>query len=178
MKTLSEITAQFEGIREQGGNNEDFNCTVFKQLMQAVGWKAPQAWCMYAAQVCTELYLAQFDSVLINILRKVFNPSVTKTFSNFKKKYPELVLTAPEANCIVFWQLYIEGKAQWQGHAGIIKSVKGNNVETYEGNTNDKGSREGDGFYLKNRVLNYSTQTGLRCIGFVRVSGLIDKAKS
>jgi hypothetical protein len=37
------------------------------------------------------------------------------------------------------------------GHAGLITGVTGAELQTIEGNTNERGSREGDGVYRKSR---------------------------
>lgn len=39
-------------------------------------------------------------------------------------------------------------------HMGMIEGVEGQRVTTLEGNTNDTGGREGDGFYRKYRLKN------------------------
>lgn len=38
-------------------------------------------------------------------------------------------------------------------HIGIVESVSGKTLNTIEGNTNDAGSREGDGVYRKQRAI-------------------------
>jgi hypothetical protein len=117
------------------------------------------------------LYLSQFDSALINKYRRVFSGSVVVTFQNFKRKYPELISYEPIENSIVFWQLYVDGNPQWQGHAGVSSKILSSNIiGTYEGNTNDKGHREGECFCQKQRTINFETNNGLRCIGFVKLN--------
>ncbi len=54
-----------------------------------------------------------------------------------------------------------------QGHTGIVTGVYGNSVDTIEGNTNQRGSREGDGVYHKHRLM--GIMPGLHIIGFVRI---------
>jgi hypothetical protein len=39
------------------------------------------------------------------------------------------------------------------GHTGLIEKVSGDFAVTIEGNTNDGGSRDGDGVYRRRRVL-------------------------
>jgi hypothetical protein len=39
------------------------------------------------------------------------------------------------------------------GHTGLIEKVSGDFAVTIEGNTNDGGSRDGDGVYRRRRIL-------------------------
>jgi hypothetical protein len=47
-----------------------------------------------------------------------------------------------------------------KGHAGIVVSINGSNIETIEGNTDGSGSREGDGVYRRTRKIEMGSLMG------------------
>lgn len=49
--------------------------------------------------------------------------------------------------------LFFIDTGSYRGHAGFVISVKGEKIITIEGNTNDKGSREGNGVYIRERSI-------------------------
>jgi hypothetical protein len=51
--------------------------------------------------------------------------------------------------------VFIHISTENTGHCGFILGVDGDEYLTVEGNTNDAGSREGDGVYLKRRSKDY-----------------------
>lgn len=165
-KNLSEIALRFEGVQEIP-NNQGWKDEFLSLSMDAVGFKKGWAWCMLFAQVCVELYYSQFDSSLINKYRECFSPSVVTTFRNFKKNYLEMVSNVPTQNSVCFWQHYVQGKPTAQGHAGIVLSFDNTFISTVDGNTNEAGSREGDGVYRKKRLIKYKPDNGLRILGYI-----------
>lgn len=52
----------------------------------------------------------------------------------------------PTAGAVVCWD-----HGRGRGHAGLVLEVGGDLITTIEGNTNDGGSREGDGVYQRER---------------------------
>jgi hypothetical protein len=166
MKSLPKIAAQFVGIQEIP-NNQGWKDEFLSHLMESVGFQKGWAWCALFAQVCTELYLAQFDSSLINKYRKCFSPSAVSTYNNFKKHYPDMVSSSPEKNAIIVWQKYKDGKQTAQGHEGIFCKFNQGWVTSIDGNTNEAGSREGDGVYRKMRDITTNKQNGLVFLGFI-----------
>lgn len=59
--------------------------------------------------------------------------------------------TGTRASKPVRGALFFLDKGQGKGHVGIVESVSGDRVATIEGNTDDGGSREGDGVYKRTR---------------------------
>lgn len=167
IKSLYEIALQFEGVKEIE-NNFGFSDKKLEEMMIACGWQKGYAWCSTFAQVCTELYLTQFNTSLIDNFRKCFSVSATATFTNFKASYPDIVFFEPKVDSIVFWQNYINGQPSWQGHAGIVKDWNKTFITSIDGNTNIHGSRDGDGVFTKTRLLDTVSKSGLKIIGYVQ----------
>jgi hypothetical protein len=89
-----------------------------------------------------------------------------RTFRHFK----DLGWTSkePVLGAIAIWQKWKDGKATSSGHAAIVERWTDTHVITIDGNTNDKGGREGyivaDG---KKRSLNFDARKGLVLLGFI-----------
>jgi hypothetical protein len=49
--------------------------------------------------------------------------------------------------------IFIVDHGAGKGHTGIVTRVEGGEIRTIEGNTNERGSREGDGVYEKTRPI-------------------------
>ena len=93
----------------------------------------------------------EFAPEMLPILKKEFSAGTVRTFRHFKSiKWTSKV---PEEGDIVIWQTYKKGKAQTTGHAAIVMEVNGKSIKTIEGNTNDKGGREGYIVASKNRII-------------------------
>lgn len=177
MKTLFNIASQFIGIKEIG-NNEGFNNPNFAELMHSAGFIKGNPWCMSFVKVCVELYIAQFNSVYINRLRSknIFNAGSQDTFEKIKKYYPTAIAEKPTWNTVAIWQKYINGKPTKYGHGAIVHFLNDSfhQLYTIDGNTNIKGSREGDSILEKTRIINKLVQDGLRFRGFISIDLLID----
>jgi len=176
MKTLFNIASKFIGIKEVG-NNEDFNDPEFAELMYSAGFKKGDPWCMTFVKVCVELYLAQINSGYIKNLRSlnIFNAGSQGTFEKIKKYYPLAIVDKPTGNSIIIWRKYVNGKPTKYGHGAIINFLNDNlnQVHTIDGNTNTKGSREGDSILEKNRHVDKFTHYGLRFRGYISIDKLI-----
>jgi hypothetical protein len=163
----SEFVKQFVGQKELPGNKFSSE-TVIGKILHAAGQQDGQAYCAYTAEaMCKECYPEKFE-----VLDKLFDASAVKTFKNFQNAaYP--VGHMPQVDCLVVWQKYVNGVADWRGHCGIVTSVNGQRFESFEGNTGSGDPREGDGFYIKahNAELGYSVNNGLRLLGFVQIAG-------
>ena len=168
MKTLSEIAKHFDGIQEIPGN-QGFKNRFLAYVMDIVGFKKGYARCMLFANVCSVLYFTQFNSSLINKYKNCFTPGAVSSSNNFKKYYPEMISDTPSQNSIAIWQRYTKGKATWRGHAGIVIWLNGPILLSVEGNTNNAGSSEGDGVYIKERNIYAKPDNGLRFKGFINL---------
>ena len=76
----------------------------------------------------------------------------------------------PKEGAAVVWATFKGGKRQTTGHIGVVTSVDGTVYKTVEGNTTDKGGRDGVIVAERTRVLSkesWQTSNGLRLMGFV-----------
>lgn len=178
---IIEVANNFIGLTEKIGNtgfNEDLKIQEYlksqfpkwdmslEELFKTVGWEAPQPWCVYTSEVIWKLAYTHFDSSVVEVLDRVFSGGAVKTYNNFLESDFEVV-DLPQPGALVIFQNYKNGKAQWSGHAGIVTEVKEDGFQSIEGNTNDKGGREGYIISKKNRKVNYTVQNGLRLKGFI-----------
>jgi hypothetical protein len=155
------------GQKELPGNKFSSE-TVLGKLLHAAGQQDGQAYCAYTAEAMyKECYPEKFDE-----LDKLFDASAVKTFKNFRDAgYP--IGNMPQIDSLVVWQKYVDGKADWRGHCGIVIETNGQNYKSFEGNTaSAANSREGDGFYIKSHTLMGAREVtnGLRLLGFVQIA--------
>lgn len=161
----SNFVKQFVGQKELPGNKFSSE-TVIGKLLHAAGQKDGQAYCAYTVEAmykeCLPEKFEEFD--------KLFDASAVKTFKNFKDAgYP--IGTMPQMDCLVVWQKYVNGVADWRGHCGIVVETNGQKFMSFEGNTGSSDPREGDGFYIKahNAEHGFTVKHGLRLLGFVQI---------
>lgn len=161
---IVEIAKQYIGKKESPGNTGFLDPEMAKD-MRAVGWQPGWAWC---ASFC-EMILWKAYPNRINEFKELFVPSAVNSYRNLRKAgYKDSMV--PTVGSFVFWQRMKEGAGQWTGHAGIVVEViSDKEFKSVEGNTNGAGSREGDGVYLKTRVVNPKVQDGLKVIGFITI---------
>lgn len=138
---VHEIARTYLGEQELP-KNSGFKNEVFASKMIDVGFQKGQAWCSYFAELCTVEALPTKRMQLSSI----FDASAVKTFNNFKKAGYKAHLI-PEPGMIAFWQTFNNGVADWTGHTGpvsdVIITASATMFKCIEGNTNDKGGREG-----------------------------------
>ena len=140
-----------------------FKDKVFEKKMEAVGFVKSYAWCaLFAELVWTEAYKG---SGLVNVLKKLFSASATTTYKNFDIDGTFKVSQTPQIGAVVIWR---HGSG-WQGHAGIVVSIDGDNIGTVEGNTNAAGGREGIEVAAKVRKWKDAPYqaNGLNLVGFI-----------
>lgn len=161
--SVVEIAKSYIGKTEKPSNS-GFNDEVFEQKMEEVGFEKGQAWCSYFAElVFKEAYPTNKE------LDKLFNASTVQTFANFKKKHPDKIFSTPIVGSLVIWQTQKAGVPQWTGHAGICVEVTDTKTfKSVEGNTNDKGGREGYTVALKTRKVQ-KVKDGLQVLGFIKI---------
>lgn len=139
----------FVGTKEIG-YNKDFTNPELRNLLETSGWKEGQAWCSFILK-------GILDDC--NIPNKVTGWSPTSynksdvifTDGKFQQYYNNddiLVMS-------LSYNKYMKDKNRYKGigHTGIIEQEIGGNIYTYEGNTDEDGGREGNGFYRKVRPL-------------------------
>jgi hypothetical protein len=158
-----EVAKKYIGDKEKAGNVFDVS-TPLGQALKAAGHNNGEAWCCYFM----EAVFCEANPDQNAELRKLFSASTIKTYENFRaEKYD--VHDHPVVGDLVIWQRYKDGVKQWQGHAGLVINVHSDgSFSTIEGNTNSKGSREGDSVQYKIRRLT-RMKTGLNVLGFITI---------
>ena len=162
---VAEIAKAYIGKTEIP-NNAGFTDTKFQKKMEEVGWSKSLAWCSFFSElVWTE---ACCDSALKAVIKKQFSGSATTTFKNFDLDKTFKTGSVPQIGAVVIWR---HGNG-WQGHAGIVTEIIDKTTfKAVEGNTNDKGGREGYIVALKQRTTNKPfSNTGLNLVGFIYCS--------
>lgn len=156
------------GVREVGGENSG---EFVKLFQRAVGKAEGEPWCISFIQHCVK----KIDSLTIEIFKHI---QADGSFDLFNSKNPQCALFETE-HALTLWKTAIERFqvaepgliAIWQhgdtasGHGGIVETVEDGFFTTIEGNTNDSGSREGDGVYRK--TCSYGTRGKLKLLGFI-----------
>jgi len=161
---LSEVAKKYLGEKELAGNVFNDSTELGKKL-HAAGQKDGDPWCALFVEAC----LKECDPNNFAVYDKLCSASAVQTFKNFAgAKFK--VLLVPEPDSIVIFQQYKDGVAQWQGHAGIVSEVKSSwEFTSIEGNTSEKGSREGVIVGSVNRKVLKDVKNGLKVMGFIKV---------
>lgn len=161
------ISYAFEYLgKEEIKGNMGFKDPVFDAKMDSVGFKDTYAWCcLFTELVWIEAY-KDFNPEMLAVLTDEFSAGTVRTFRHFKAL--GWVGDVPEYGDIVIWQSYKNGKAKTSGHAAIVMEVNGNTIKTIEGNTNDKGGREGYIVAERTRKIDFKNNNGLRMLGFIK----------
>lgn len=152
------------GQKEIAGN-KGFQNASFQKKMVDCGWQINQSWCAYFTEL---VWKDAFGTkhTLYKTLDRLFSPSATATFANFKG-HPTNFQTGlkPKAGALAVWR-YGNG---WQGHIGVVIEVRADgSFKTIEGNTNSEGGREGIEVAVKTRKVGEPFKAkGLNLIGFV-----------
>lgn len=158
-----EVAKKYLEQKELPGNVFSENTTLGK-LLKKSGHKNGEAWCAYFME---GVFVEAYPERAIE-LTKLFSASAVSTYKNFQGAGFK-VGRVPHVGDLVIWQRYKEGVATWQGHTGIVvEIINENRFKTIEGNTNSKGSREGDSVQLKERSLSVLSN-GLNVLGFVTI---------
>lgn len=158
---IARIAQKYIGQTEKPGN-AGFTDVSFEIRMKEVGFSKGQSWCSYFCElVWKEAYEGH---EIADKLDKLFSGSATATFRQFDvdKTFPTGVL--PKVGALAVWR-YGNG---WQGHIGIVSSLHNDQFKCIEGNTNDKGGREG--YIVAERIRKEKEPfkpNGLNLIGFV-----------
>lgn len=156
------------GIREKPGNM-GFENPLFEAKMKAIGHDPGESWCcLFAELVWREAYV--HDPKMDKLLNILFSDSCTATLSNFRGSvFP--VTHEPVIGAIMIMQKYEKVdnvyRATWQGHAGVVVEVRGNEILNVEGNSNQSGAREGIEVATKRRLVNFDLHTGLVIKAFI-----------
>ncbi|GAA4795261.1 hypothetical protein GCM10023231_24590 [Olivibacter ginsenosidimutans] len=142
------------GVREATGHNDGPQVEAY---LRYTGLGKGNAWC--AAFVCWVLGQAGVEnprtawaaSLFPNdkLIWKQGNPLTTRNWQRATKKASR---TTSNAQLATIFGLYFPSLKRI-AHCGFIDQWGEKEVITVEGNTNDSGSREGDGVYRKRRPI-------------------------
>jgi hypothetical protein len=147
--------------------NKGFVDSSFELMMEKVGWISGQAWCAYYVKLVF-MQMLSFDR---DFLAKNFTGGAANNYYAIQslnkqgdKRYLAISSGTPQIG-----DIFCQG-VSGNGHTGIvIENLGGNKVKTIEGNTNLKGSREGDRVLSLTRdlIIGGASQ-GKKNIGFIR----------
>jgi surface antigen len=160
MSKIAEIAKSYLGQKEISGN-KGFIDPSFDVKMKQVGFYKGAPWCAFF----TRLVWKEGGQDV-----KLMNGSAWKTALNLQLADYEWS-AKPKVGALVVWRSFRGGNPLATGHIGIVTDIK-NDIEysTVEGNTTDKGGREGIMVALRHRHLTkdkFTTRDGLRLMGFV-----------
>lgn len=110
-----------------------------REYMGVVGLPDGFAWC--AGFVCW--CVAQ----VVSSMKVTTNLKYSAGVLDMWNRNPKLRVTEPQAG-----DIFIMRFKRGLGHTGIVTGVTATEIHTIEGNTNDGGSREGDGVYRRSRL--------------------------
>ncbi len=155
-RTLAWLAQQFEGVREEGGNNHG---PLVERFQRAVDGKAQgEPWC-----VAFVMYLLGEIDKLAGTHAHLLPKTESSQFL-WGSAREELKTPTPEVGTVVVWR-----SAPGRGHAGIVIDIIGDGVTTVEGNTGGGDQREGDGVFRKRRV--NGQIPGMTLLGYLRPWG-------
>lgn len=160
MSKIVTIGKSYIGQKEISGN-KGFIDKDFEKKMRDVGFYTGAPWCgFFALGVWKE---AGQPINLLSSASRIIIERATKV-KNWHVK--------PVPGAVVVWASFKNGKRLKTGHIGIVTDINddGINYSTVEGNTTDKGGREGIMVALRHRHLTHdkwNTKDGLRLMGFV-----------
>jgi hypothetical protein len=131
-----EFVGQEEIPGNKGFKDKDFDALI----RHFTTFKNGHAWCVYFCWLCWQLSYADF-SESFEIAKAEFSGGAVRTFRHFR----EIGWTSktPQIGSIAIWQKYKYGKKTAYGHAAIVEFWDEKYIFTVDGNTNDKGGREG-----------------------------------
>lgn len=136
-KRLQKVYLNEVGVREKTGRNDGKDVAKY---LKSVNLGEGYAWCAAFVKWC-------FDQVGVKTTITAWSPTAHNRNNVVYEKGDWK--TAFEPGDV--FTLYYSNKKRI-GHTGFVNSMLNDNMlETCEGNTNDAGSREGDGVYLKYR---------------------------
>lgn len=153
--------------QEENPGNQGFKDKSFDALMRHyTTFKNGHAWCVYFCWLCWNLAYDDFNEDF-GLAKSEFSGGAVRSFRHFT----DIGWTSkePKIGSIAIWQKYKGGRSTPFGHAAIVEDFDEKYIYTIDGNTNDKGGREGyivaDG---KKRKLSFDKRDyGLVLLGFI-----------
>lgn len=154
--------------------NDGFDDREFQLEMEMTGWQLGQSWCSYFAESVWSKGYAEYNSLMVNVIRKLFSANAVATWNNFSDSQ-FVTNDEPVRGAVVIWMkmrngtpVYLTKDKQWiAGHAGIVLDPYGDYFTTAEGNSNSEGGREGIEVAGLTRTLDFHKSHGLKLLGFI-----------
>lgn len=156
--SIKKIAESYLNQKEISGN-KGFVDKDFDKKMRKAGFYTGAPWCGFFARL---VWMEDNQDVSI--------------ISGSSKKTIDLATKAdnwhaePVEGAVVVWATFKNGKRQTTGHIGVVTEVVGNRYSTVEGNTTDKGGREGIMVARRFREITpekWKVENGLRLMGFI-----------
>lgn len=163
-KKVVKFSESLVGQTEIAGN-AGFTNQRFQELMEEVGWEPGDAWCVYFVKLVWYNMAPVF--LRPKILKKVSGSSI-QTWEGLRNDASFTVSAIPKAGDMAIWRLYRNGQPQSGGHAGIVQRLGYGNFTTIEGNASESSGNEGYTVVEKTRNIDFTTDNGLRLMGFIR----------
>jgi hypothetical protein len=127
------------GVREATGKNDGKQVEAY---LRATGLGKGYSWCAAFVRWC-------FDQAGVKTSITAWSPSAHNS-RNVVYHKRQLLKQVQPADVFTLWYSHLKRV----GHTGFVDRIENSKVVvTVEGNTNQAGSREGDGVYLKKRSL-------------------------
>lgn len=155
---IKSIAESYLGQMEISGNR-GFVDKNFERKMRSVGFYTGAPWCLFFCRLV-------WKEAGVKISRISGSSLKTMEMATRDKNWH----TAPKVGAIAIFRTFSNGKPQSNGHGAIVVSVGDGVYSTVDGNTTDKGGREGIMVAVRNRHLNadsWKKNNGLRLMGFV-----------
>lgn len=151
----AELAAARSGVREVGGNNHG---PEVKKFLAEVGLPEGYAWC--------DAFQSYEEHAVAGRRLPIESASVAQTYATAKTL--GWIATTPARGDLVLYDF--DGDGQTDDHIGIVVSASALpgcwKLNTVEGNTGDGSAADGDGVYLRTRVVKRSS------VAFVRIPGV------
>lgn len=165
-----------------GTHETSYNSShIIDKMIRRGGGKPGWSWCMYYVYYCVDqaAIAAKKENPLLRtgaVWRQLRHAKQSYGAGRLEVIYPNesYKKVKPQRGDIIIMK-YRGGYSKrdldqsWNGHTGfVIENYDRDKSLTIEGNTNDKGSREGDGVYRKVRW-NYPRGGKLNTVAFIRI---------
>lgn len=175
---IVEASYKFVGQEEIPGNM-GFKTPWFYKLMTGVGFVKTHPWCSYFTELVWKTgyqdYIYKYmgndvkkQKLTHDILSDLFSASVMTTYNNFRTndEYGFAISNTPLKGCLFTLQSKVHKSF---GHTGIVSvpNLHNSRMDTVEGNTNDKGGREGYIVAKRMRSILTSPTSSMQLVGFI-----------
>lgn len=163
MKKITQIAESYVGQTEISPN-KGFNDPVFQKNMQRAGFYSGAPWCgFFCRLVWNEAQEPIFHPG--QPITTIVTSSAVKSMNAASRV--DRWSTIPQPGAVAVWRTFKDGKPQSTGHMAIVTHTTPDFFHTVEGNTTDKGGREGIMVATRVRSFAWNRETGLRLMGFI-----------